>query len=217
MSTALDICASAYRLANLDQTLTSFSTTQEFPYNCALDLLNGVLSEMNRLGSYWFTKTATALPYTEGVYQYDLGTLAIDPQRIDRVRRTASNYQGDLTQMHWMAFQRHYRSSSLQTTLPTRFSKYNDTLELNTIPDQDYSLVVYHFKDMPLVTTTTDTLLVPENDEDVVRDGVLAYLYQRMGYPAFDSAYQLWLGKVNKLLGDQKEDAGLPRQMPAAF
>jgi hypothetical protein len=217
MSTAVELCAAAYRLANLDQELTSFATTQEFPYNNALYFLNAVIQEMNRLGAYWFTETTTNLTYSPGVYQYNLSALNIDPQKILRVRRESVTQAGELEQWNWRRFQQTYRRSALLTTVPSVFSKYGGHLELNCIPDQDYTLKVYHLRDMPKLSATTDTLLIPDADEDVIIDGVHAKLLQAMGRPDWGNYYTQFIEKSRSLLADMKQDMGLPRQMPANF
>ena len=217
MSTAIQVCAEAYRNANLDQDLTSFSTSQEFPYNLSIDLINKVIREMNRMGSWWFTETETALAYTVGVYSYSFTSLSVDPKKVLRIRREVSGQQGELRQYNWRQFQITFRQSSILTTLPTGWSKYGNTLELNVIPDQDYTLGLYHYRDMPVIAATTDTFLVPVADEDVLTDGVYAYLLQRMGRPDFQAAYQLFKEKAVALMGDNRQDAGLPSQMPANF
>lgn len=217
MSTAVEIVAEAYRRANMDKALTSFSTSQEFPYDISLDLLNKVLKSMNRMGNYWFSTTTTALPYSVGVATVDLGTLSIDPKRIFEVRRTLTNYWGKMDQIQWSQFQRWYRQATTPTQTPYRYSILNDTLEYDAIPDQDYSIKAYHFKDMPVVTATTDTLLVPVEDEDIISDGVRAMLLQAIGRPDFREVLSLWTEDVKNLLADMKQSQGLPTQMPAAF
>lgn len=215
-STALQIVTEAYRHQNLDE-VTSFSTSQEYPYNIAKDIINQVIREMNRLGSYWFTETKTALAYSGGVYQYSFNTLAVDPKKVIRIRREATNYIGDLKQYNWYHFQRLFRSAAVTTAQPEGFSKFGDSLELSTIPGQDYSIYVYHFKDMPLITATSDTFLVPERDEDVLIDACYQLLGYKMGRWGLEAALQAIALKVSPLLADMKQDAGIPLQMPAAF
>lgn len=217
MSDAITICAEAYRQANLDQELTSFSTSQEFPYNNALGILRHVVREMNRLGNYWFTETSTNLSYSAGVYQYSFSTLGIDPRRITEIRRSAADYLGVLEPLNYKQFQKKYRGSAIQTTMPSAFSKYGDTLEFNVIPDQDYEIKVFHFNDIPLPTATDSTFPIPEDDEDVLIDGVYAYLLQRMGRPDFMEAYQVFSKKAKDLLADMKQDQGMSHQMPSNF
>jgi len=215
-SSALAIVAEAYRHHNLD-TITEFNATLEFPYNLAKDILNQVIREMNRLGNYWFTETKTTLTYTGGVYQYSFNTLAIDPKRLVRIRKEASNQWGELTEYNWRHFQRLFRSSAMTTGTPSAFSKFGDVLELNCIPNQNYSLVAYHFKDMPLVSLPTDTFLIPERDEDVLVDCVHQILGFKLGRWDLGTALQACRLKIQPLLVDTKQDAGMPTQMPAAF
>lgn len=215
-STAVEIVAKAYRNHNLDS-VTSFSTSLEFPYNIALDLINDVISEMNRAGSYWFTETSTALTYSSGVYQYSFATLEIDPKRVIRIRKELADHWGDLKQYNWYDFQRWYRTATIPTAEPTAFSKFGYSLELNVKPDQDYTLKVYHYKDMPLIETTTDTFLVPERDEDVLYYCCYQLLGYRTGRWTLEEALRAMRIKINPLLADMKQDAGMPLQMPAAF
>lgn len=217
-STALQIVASAYKQANMDQTLSSFSMS-DFPYNIAMDLLNTVIQEMNREGRYWFTETSATLTYSAGVYQYAYSSIGsgVDPKSILRIRKEATDHKQELTQMNWRAFQECFRRDAVQTTEPTHWAKYGTQLELNCIPDQDYTIKVYHLRDMPLVSAVSDTLLCQEADEDVFREGVYAYLLNRLSRPDADKAYQFYWKKVQSLLADMKQDVGMPRQMPAAF
>lgn len=216
MSNALQICASAYKQLNLDQVLVSFNMS-EFPYNCALDLINTVIQEMNRKGRYWFAETSTGLTYTPGIYQYNLTSLNIDPKAIIRVRTEASGFQDELKQVNWKTFQRHYRSGTIQAGRPSHWSKFGNILELSTIPDQNYLIRIYHFQDIPLMTASTSVPIVPEKDEDILREGVMAYLAKIIGRPDTTTLYTLYATKVEALLADMKEDAGMPTQMPAAW
>jgi hypothetical protein len=215
MSTALEICESAFRQANVDQALTSFSTSQEFPYNIAIDLINTVIQDLNRQGNFWFTQTVTTVSSLSSTI--DLNLLNIDPKRLIRIRREENNQQGELLQVNWRVFQRQYRQSAIISGKPTVWSKYASLVELNVIPDHNYELKLYHFQDMPAVTQEDDVLAITKNDEDVIRDGVYAYLLQRMGRPDFNTAYQLYQNKLKNLLSNQKQDAGLSSQLPANF
>lgn len=217
-STALELVASAYKQANMDQTLTSFSMV-DFPYDCAKDLLNTVIQEMNREGHYWFTQTDAILAYVDGVYQYSFSAIGsgLDPKGILRIRKEAGDNQTELIQLNWRQFQQRFRRGTVETREPRYWSKYGNQIELDAKPDQDYALTVYYLRDMPLITSETDTLLCQETDEDVFREGVLAYLLNRLVRPDWESAYQFYWKKVQSLLADMKQDVGIPRQMPAAF
>ncbi len=217
-STALELCRLAYVEHNLNN-LTGFSNTAPHPYNLALQGLNSIIRAMNRMGSFYFMETKTALPYTVGQSVYDLSSLAnvVDPRRIERVRMEATDSWGDLAQKSWVDFQRLYRSSEVQTTKPTAFSKYNTELYLNTIPDQDYSLYVYHYKDMPAVTLATDTLVIPERDEDVIIEAMYQWLGYKLRRWDYGTAFSAIQTKVSPLLVSLKADVGIARQMPAAF
>lgn len=215
-STAVQIIAEAYRQLNLNEPV-SFSSSQEFPENIAKDVLNKVIREMNRLGNLWFTETATVLAYSGGVYTYDLGVLGIDPKRIRYVRKEATNHQGELTEYQNRVFRQYFRSSTIQTAEPTVFTKSANIFELNSIPNQDYAITIYHFKDMPAVTATTDTLLVPERDEDMLTENCVEWLSYRMGKQDKQTSLVNIRANTIPFLVQVKTDAGMAKQMPAAF
>lgn len=218
MADAITLVKEAYRKNNLDQTqITSFSSTLEFPYNLAQDILNDVLRMMNRAGNLWFTETKTALTYGVGTYTYSFTTLAVDPQKVINVRLEATDHWGELTQYARRAFQNRWRKSSILTTKPTAWTKYGSTLELNCIPDQDYTMYVYHYKDMPLVTATSDTTLVPEADEDVLINNCYTWLGKFIGRISEGDAIALIKANTAPFLVSTRNDAGMPNQMPAAF
>jgi len=216
MSTAVQIVTEAYRKHNLDE-VTSFATTQEFPYNLANSLINDVITKMNRLGSFWFTETKTQLAHSEGTYTWNLNTLAIDPKKIRFIQMEATDHWGELVPYSFRQFQNWYRRASIPTQKPTAWTYHANTLELNYKPDQDYSIYVYHFKDMPKVTAVSDTFLIPEADEDILIDNC----YEMLGFylGRWDEARALAVieAKTQPLLADMKKDRGIPRQMPRAF
>jgi len=215
-ATAVQIITEAYRKHNLDE-VSSFSTSLEFPYNLAEDVINDVIRYANRLGSYWFTETKTGLTYGVGTYTYSFNTLAVDPKRIRFIWKEATNFQGELEQKNKREFMLLYRRAATVTTTPTAWTKYGDTLELNTIPDQDYSIYVYHFKDMPVVTATGDTFLIPERDEDML----IQACYHKLGAYIGKWTHAEAEGQIKFLFGpflaDTKQDSGRPNQMPANF
>lgn len=215
-STAIQLVTEAYRRHNLDE-VTSFSTSLEHPYNLAKDVLNQVIREINRTGSFWFMETATSLPYSVGVYQYTLSSYGINEKKILRIRREASNYWGKLKQVKWDDFQTLYRSSAMTSGQPTVCSKFGGVLELNVVPDQDYSLKVSHYKDMDIISATTDTLSMPEDSEDIVIEGCYQYLGYLIGRWDLAAALGGIQAKVKPFLVDINQDAGIPTQMPAAF
>jgi hypothetical protein len=105
----------------------------------------------------------------------------------------------------------------VQTVEPTAWSKYGATIELNSIPDQDYSLYVYHYKDIPVISATTDEMTVPDQDMDLLERGCYFYLGYKIGKWDYATALQLLRAKAAPFLVQVKEDAGIPSQMPAAF
>jgi len=215
-STAVQIITEAYRKHNLDE-VTTFSTSLEFPYKIAKDVLNEVIGLANRLGTFGFTETKTALTYGVATYTYSFNTLAIDPKRVIYIRREATNYWGDLDQINNRDFKRTYRSAALLTAMPGAWSKFGDTLELSTQPDQDYSLNVYHYKDMPKIAATTDTFLVPERDEDILIQScylVLGYYIGRWSFPEAEAGIKMLF---SPFLVDLRRDSGIAHQLPANF
>lgn len=216
MSTAVQIITEAYRHHNLDE-VTTFSTSLEFPYNIAKDVLNSVIREMNRVGPFWFTETETSLTYSAGVISYTLSSNNIDPNRVIQVRKTATNYWGALSQYEYNQFLDKFRKTSVTTTQPSAWAKFGDTLYLDVYPDQDYTIKVLHFRDLPVVNATTDTFLIPERDEDILIDNCYQMLGYRLGKWDVGTALQAIAAKTRPLLANMKQDSGLARQMPAAF
>jgi hypothetical protein len=217
-STAIQIIAQAFRANNLTEP-TSFAAGQEFPVNIALDVLNKVIREMNRLGNLWFTEASKQLVFSGGSNTYDLSaaTYLVDPKRIRYIRKELTNHQQELREYNKRDFLQRFRSSTVSTAEPTAFTKYGNVLELDTIPDQNYQVTVYHFQDMPLVVNTTDTFLIPERDEDILIDSCTALLKARTGQLDEGSALQLIRANTMPFLVQVKTDAGMPKQMPAAF
>lgn len=215
-STALEICKTAYRQAAVGTELTSFSTSQAEPFNMALDLLNEVVPDINRQGDLYFTLADTTLAYTSGVYSYNLGELGIDPRRIQRVFRSAIQ-PGNVNRINWNRFQDLFRRSTIQENTPSYWAIFGSTLEFNCIQSQDFVIRISHYRDMPKVTAETDTLLMPERDEDVLRAGVIAYLTQRLGRSDAPEQWAIYEKKLKRFSLDVKKDVSASFVRPARF
>jgi len=216
-SSAIQIMAQVYRQLNLTEP-TSFASGQEFPLNIALDVLNKVIREMNRLGNLWFMETTTKLHYTANVGTYNLpGAYAVDPHRIRYIRKEDPLHVGELREYNKRDFLRLFRSRSVPTGEPSAFTKYGGILELDVIPQQDYQITVYHFCDMPLVKNPTDTFLIPERDEDILIENCAHLLSARIGKCDAMTALQLIRLNTQPFLIQMKSDAGKAYQMPALF
>ncbi len=215
-STAIEIVNEAYRKHNLDE-VSSFSTTQEFPGNIAKDTINDVIRFANKTGPYWFTETRTSIPYSVGVYTYSLSTLQLNPREIRYLRKEAVDHYGELEAVNHREFLARWRRDAIQTAEPTAWTRFGNTLELNTIPNQNYSLYAYHYADMPVVSATTDTFLIPIADEDVLIESVHLFLGARIGKWSKEQAE----GGIQRLfapfIAEAMKDQAMPVQMPAAF
>jgi hypothetical protein len=215
-STALTICQKAFRQANVGRELTSFDNSQDFPYNCAMDLLNEVIASMNYEGNLWFMAATTALVYGIGVYSYDLQALGIDPRKVVRVRRSATQ-QGELVYRNQRLFEKNYRQSALISGLPTVFSIWGDTLALNIIPDQNYNLEIHHYKDMPLAAAVNDTFTLPVQDENVLIIGVRARLKQVLGAADWPQDLALFEKQLKSMKLEMRKFYTGGEVRPAAF
>lgn len=212
--TALQLCQQAYREANMSEALGTFNTNQCFPYNIAMEALNDVLRELNRMGSFWFMESKTPLVYSIGVFEYDLAGLGVDPRRITQVR----DAQGaELVQMHERHFNSRYRRGAVAAGRPSAFAKFASTLQLNVIPDADYGLYVVHYDDISLVQSEGDLLPIPEEDEDIVVKGILASILMKMDRSASVPEYQLFKSLAKGWLVETKQDFGLPSVRPRLF
>lgn len=222
MSTAIQLLQMAYRDHNLEAP-SAFSTTTEFPLNIAQDLINEVIQELNKMGNFWFCRTKTAFAYTANVYTYNLGTLEINPNRIEYVRRDSTTLSGgELIQYEYRMFQRLFRGTTIPSGIPGKYSIFNDTIEFDIKPDADYSIFCYHFKDMPYITATTDSqstgaILVPTQYEDLIRQGCYYFLGSKIGKWDHDKALLDLKYKAQPFLIVVKSNSGIPTRMPAAF
>lgn len=215
-STALTLCQKAYRQANVGRELLSFDTSQDFPYNCALELLNEVIASMNYEGNLWFMAATTALAYGANVYSYNLQTLGIDPRKVVRVRRSGTQ-AGELVYRNQRLFEKNYRQSTITTGLPTVYSIWGDVLELNVIADQDYSLEIHHYKDMPLADSVSDTFALPAQDENVLIIGVRAKLKQLLGATDWAQDLALYQSQLKSMKLEMRKFYTGGEVRPAAF
>lgn len=222
VTTALQVAAAAYLDAGTDQTLTSFSLS-EWPYSSALHIINSAIADLNRLGSYSFSESSLVLPYSAGVYTYNLNTVGpaiIEPRRIMRLRRELSGYAGELAEFNFRNFQRRFMNIQAPTQQPLAWAKYSTTLYLNSIPDQDYQLTLYYYQQIqPVVVGVNDNspTIIPEYHIDVIRDLTKAILLKEMGRTDFANQYTLAVKKATMLLARSNEDCGLPTNMPRMF
>ena len=217
MSTALEICAAAYREANLEQDLTSFTST-DFPFSLALQLINKVISKMNLRGKYWFRQTTTVLPFTAGTYTYNLTNLGIEPNAITKMYASlADGTSWQFYRLNYNDYNLWFPASKLQLNRPYSYTIYNDTLSLNAIPDIDYSITVYHLSLIPSIQSEDDPMPCPLEFEQVFQDGVFAWLQKRMEYPSAEQSIIDWNLDVGLLLAKVKNNSGIANQLPAAF
>ena len=216
-STVLQLSQAAYRLANIDQDLTSFSMP-EYPYNIALDLWKLVIGEMNRMGRYWFTESKLSMGDITGKSIFNLNSFGeIDPKGIKEIKLEKIGFYTTLTEISSKIFRKRFNVNSLAVGPPMRWCKYGSLIEFDTVSDKDYNANIYYFTDLPQVVSETDKLLCQTSDEDIFLEGVYAYLMKQMGLPGYQEAYTLYISKVSGLLANMKQDSGIPTRMPANF
>jgi hypothetical protein len=213
MITALEICAAACKQANLDKPLTSLSEGQEFPYGIAKQLLNSVIQEINRKTNFSFAHASQTITVTTS--QYNIELLGIDPKKIVQLVNTATGQA--LTQLSFKKLKLQANPASLLQTGPTHWAKQHTLLWFNTTPSTPQLLRIDYYKELALVVLDTDGTDFADFDSDILIEGVLAYLLQRLGRDDFQVVYQLYQEKLRTLLINQKQDAGLAMQMPANF
>lgn len=217
MSTALEICQTAYRKANLGSPLQAFGTSQAHPFNLAIDLINTVIMDINRGGRLYFLRAQVSLPYSASVSSYNLTTYSVDPRKITQLRRASVSF-GKVDPMEWEAFQRLYRSAdTIASGPPSHYAIFNNTLELSHSPDQDYSLELTYTKETSKVTGESDTLDLPENDEDVLHYGILAYLTQDMGRADAQENYAFYQKRLGQFYKDSKGRSDMAIVRPRGF
>lgn len=218
MTTALELMQRVYRRAQMN-TLGSFSTTQNFPQNIALDVLQRSVEDLNSRGRYEFMLTSVNLTYGAGVYTYTMSSVNsnLSGEAITKIELTASGHQMELDSMEVQQFRRWYRRGALQTTKPTAWTDYGDTLELSTIPDQDYTIKVWFYDLIDKPTATTDVLDIPSRYEFVLDDIAYAYLLEALGREDFVTKYQMADNQAQKFVGNTQRKRSRPRVMPGAF
>lgn len=218
MTTALELMQRVFRRAQMS-TLSSFSTSQNFPNNIALDVLQRAVEELNSRGRYEFMLTSAALSYSVGVYSYTISNVSadLDGEGITKIELTANNHQGELTSMEVQQFRNLYRRSSLLTTKPVAWTDYGDTLELNCIPDQDYSMRVWYYATITKPAATTDVLDVPTRYEGVLEDMAYAYLLEALGREDAMAKYQMADRQANKFVANTQKKRSRANIMPRAF
>lgn len=206
-----------FKKANLSQGISAFNSALEFPYGEAQSILNRAIDDLNDLGSFKFMYQSTALAYSAGVYTYDLNTLGINPNKIHFIEKQASNKWGELEPYNLRDFRRLFRKSAIQTTEPSAYTDYNDTLELNTIPDQDYSIKVWHYKEIERVSMGSDVLVIPKRNESVLYKMAMAHLLDTLSRPDANEKYQEAIVFSKKLVAAEYKRADKPSLMPGNF
>lgn len=218
MTTALELMQRVYRRAQMNA-LGSFSITQNFPQNIALDVLQRSVEDLNSRGRYEFMLTSINLTYGAGVYTYTMSSVNanLSGEAITKIELTASGHQMELDSMEVQQFRRWYRRGTLQTTKPTAWTDYGDTLEFSAIPDQDYTIKVWFYDLIDKPTATTDVLDIPSRYEFVLDDIAYAYLLEALGREDFVTKYQMADNQAQKFVGNTQRKRSRPRVMPGAF
>ncbi len=220
MTTAISLAADVYNQANTDQTLSTFSTTQEWPYSIALTLLNESIDMLNQKGRYRFMLTNPALsnpPPNNSNTAYSLSTIGVDSEGITEVERTTANYYGSLTSMTVQQFRRHYRRSAITSGQPIAWTDYGDVLELSHSPDIDYGLQVWHYAPITRVAATTDVISVPTRHEHILKNMMLALLAQRIGRADFETLLGLAIKNADEMVVNTQQLRSRATRMPANF
>lgn len=218
MTTALQLMQRVYRRAQMG-TLSSFSTTLNFPFDIALDTLQRAIEELNSRGRYQFMLRSQALTYTAGVYQYTLSNVSsnLNGEGITKVEMTKNNHQGELLSYEVQQFRQEFRRAAVQTVKPVAWTDYGDTLELSSIPDQDYELVVWHYSLISRPVATTDVLDIPQRYEGVLDDMAYAYLLEALGREDALVKYQMADKQASRFLANTQRKRSRPFVMPRAF
>jgi hypothetical protein len=218
MTTALAFMQRVFRRAQMNP-FTSFATSQSFPANIALDVLQRAVEELNSRGRYEFMLTSVDLAYSVGVYEYTMSTVAADlnGEGITKIELTESNFETELISMEVQQFRNIYRRSAILTVKPVAWTDYGDTLELNSIPNQDYGIKVWYYALISKPTLVTDDIDVPERYEGVLEDMAYAYLLEALGREDFSLKYQLADKQANKFVANTSKKRSRANVMPRAF
>lgn len=218
MTTALELMQRVFRRAQMNA-LTSFSSTQNFPGNIALDVLQRSIDDLNSRGRYEFMLTSVNLTYGAGVYVYTMSSVNanLSSEGITKIELTATGHEKELKSMEVQQFRQLYRRGVLQTTKPAAWTDYGDTLELSTIPDQDYTIKVWFYDLISRPTATTDVLDIPQRYEHVLDDFAYAYLLEAHGREDAITKYQLADKQAARFVANTQKKRSRPTVMPGAF
>lgn len=217
MTTALELMQNVFRRANMEAELSSFSTSQSFPYDIALSVLNHAVDDLNSRGRYRFMETSTALTYSSGVYTYSLETLEVDAEAITSIERRLANYQGKLKALNNTQFRDKYRRSPVQEGVPSHWTDHGDTLELDVEPDQDYSIYVWHYAPISRYSATSDVINIPTRHLYVLENMAYGWLLEALGRQDFPRVYDIALRAANKMKVNDRNLRSRPSVMPRAF
>lgn len=218
MTTALELMQRVFRRAQM-QTLGAFGTSQQFPKNIALDMLQRAVEDLNSRGRYEFMLTSVNLTYSAGVYTYTMSSVNsnLSGEAITKIETTLLGQEAELESMEVQQFRRYYRRGEIETTKPVAWTDYGDTLEFSTKPDQDYTIKVWFYDLISKPTAAADVLDIPSRYEFVLDDMAYAYLLEAIGREDHLVKYQMADKQANTFVANAQRKRSRPVVMPASF
>jgi hypothetical protein len=215
MTTTLELCQSACRQLNFDQSLSTLSTAQAFPYNIVLDCLHQVIQYINRKNKHAHMQIAQ---YVNGngrsIYSvYDFAPI-LNPRRVIDIYLESENPRHRLIFVPHSQFQANYSDHETKTGKPDAWTYYGNTLATNVTADKDYGMVWYYQQAVPLPTDEAEVLAWPEHDMDILLKGLMAYLALRTGMEQAGALMGMFDKCVTDYFTAQYKNSNTANQMP---
>jgi len=91
------------------------------------------------------TYTETSLTYSDGINQYSLSDLGINPHRIDQIYFYENGTLCELKEISYLHYLEYVNKNNTEKS-PEWFCRKGDILYLHNTPDKDYSIKISHYK-----------------------------------------------------------------------
>lgn len=147
--------------------LSSFATSlmEVYPYNLVLPLFDEACRVFSNEFTWLWSSTDTDLVYNSDAV-YDLKHHDIHRNKIAKVYYISGTQVYEISRCGYLYFKEVYMGWTTATGIPQVYTIKNNTLRFYPKHDQDYSIKIKHYKDVPLpVTESHEITLVPEKSQ----------------------------------------------------
>lgn len=148
-------------------TVSSFATSlfEVYPYNLILPLFDEAVRVFSNEHLWLWSSTDTSLVY-DSTAVYNLKEHDINRNKITTIYYISGTQVYEIPRVNYPYFKEMYMGWTSETGKPQVCSIKNNTLRFYPAHDQDYSIKIKHYKDIPLPVTESHTIsLVPEKTQ----------------------------------------------------